>query len=186
MKALLLLASLSWAIGESLPIESFDKPGSVQAVQQAFDDKFSVRGGTISGQSSFISPTVMSSSLTVRSSGADIILSTSTLSDSFLIRGTDGGVVISSGVSIGGSASIGSGSLNLTGSLYGNGIKGMVLGGVYCVATGTTATGSNNPLTSAQSCPSGYSSYTLFNTGGIKNMSDEQQTITCTLCYRSP
>ena len=55
MRIMVLIASLCWAGGESLPIESFDKPGAVQAVQQALDDKFSIRGGTVSATAVFLS-----------------------------------------------------------------------------------------------------------------------------------
>ena len=60
MKLLLLIVLNCWAGGETVPIESLDKPGALQAMQQAFDDKFSIRGGTITGTSLF------SSSVTVK------------------------------------------------------------------------------------------------------------------------
>lgn len=180
MRLILFLALRCWGAGESLPIEDFTKPGAVQAVQQAFDDRFSVRGGTVTGP--FI----------VRSDGASVILSTDPVINSVELDGTTGRLTISSSVMVLEGMSVGSifngteGSINLSGALYGNGIKGMILGGMYCVATGTTASGSNNPLTGAQTCPSGYSSVTIFATGGLKNMSDSQQTIDCVLCYRAP
>ena len=46
---LIMFVSSCFGAGETVPVENFDKPGSLQAYQQALDDKFSVRGGTITG-----------------------------------------------------------------------------------------------------------------------------------------
>lgn len=113
MKFILLFASLAWSSGETVPVEDITKPGALQAIQQSFDDKFSVRGGTITGHTNLSSTTVndslsvdgavdlnstvnvdgaatFSSSFTVQSDGRNIVLSTETATDTMRIVGTTG------------------------------------------------------------------------------------------------
>lgn len=75
------------------------------------------------------------------------------------------------------------GVINLAGGLRLNGEPAMMFGGWYCAATGGSPSGSNNPLTGAQSCPPGFSSAQMFATGGLGNCSSGCVTFTCTMCY---
>ena len=53
---LLLLTTPTYAqVKTTLPVEDMDKPGSLQALQQSLDDKFSVGGGTVANSSYFAS-----------------------------------------------------------------------------------------------------------------------------------
>jgi len=50
---------------DTLPVEKVDKEKAPQAIQQALDDKFSMRGGTVTGRVSFIQDVDMQEDLTV-------------------------------------------------------------------------------------------------------------------------
>lgn len=116
---------------------------------------------TISGAKTF------TSSSTFRSVGGEIVLSTSSTAGTYSVKvSTDGAV-------------------DTPGRVTANGVKYALFGGWYCAASGSS-TGSNNPLTGGQSCPSGFTGTTMFSTGGIGNCSGQCISWSCTMCYRSP
>ena len=74
---LLLLASVASAEPQVLPVEDMDKPGAMQGLQQNLDSKFSVVGGTVTGESNFTSTVTIKSPL--RADGLVFISTTMTL-----------------------------------------------------------------------------------------------------------
>lgn len=85
-------------------------------------------------------------------------------------------------------------SLNIVaaGGLLGNGVKSMIFGGMFCTDNGATP-GTNpggemtvhvNPLTSALSCPTGFTAYPLFETGDVSTCSSTCGGFKCYYCGR--
>ena len=85
-------------------------------------------------------------------------------------------------------------SLNViaAGGLLGNGVKGMIFGGMFCTEN-STPPGTNpsgemtvhvNPLTNALSCPTGFTAYALFETGDVATCSSTCGGFKCYYCGR--
>jgi hypothetical protein len=85
-------------------------------------------------------------------------------------------------------------SLNVVaaGGLLGNGVPGMIFGGMFCTdnaATPGTSPGGHmtvhvNPLTNAISCPAGFIAYPLFETGDVATCSSSCGGFKCYYCGR--
>jgi hypothetical protein len=85
-------------------------------------------------------------------------------------------------------------SLNIVaaGGLLGNGVPGMIFGGMFCTdnagTPGTSPGGEMtvhvNPLTNALSCPAGFTAYHLFETGDVATCSSTCGGFKCYYCGR--
>lgn len=105
---LLLAAVTSLYAQDMLPVEDLEKDGAVNAIHQGLDDKFSVRGGTVTGDSFFTEPVsnsgtlsqtgaaTFTSSVTIQTDGREVLIGTSTTSGVYSIKvETDGDVLFS-------------------------------------------------------------------------------------------
>jgi hypothetical protein len=78
-------------------------------------------------------------------------------------------------------------SLNITsaGGLAGNGVVGMIFGGMYCNGNVHNGTGYGNPLvTNTQACPTGFTAYPLIDTGDVASCSSTCGGFKCFYCGR--
>lgn len=91
-----------------------------------------------------------------------------------------------------GSTTVASVNVVAAGGLLGNGVPGMIFGGMYCTdnagTPGTSPGGEMtvhvNPLTGALSCPAGFTAYKLFETGDVATCSSTCGGFKCYYCGR--
>jgi hypothetical protein len=74
--------------------------------------------------------------------------------------------------------------LNITSHIQGNGVQGMVFGGMYCANTLHGQSNTNNPLTGGQSCPAGFTANSLFYTADVASCSSTCGGLQCWYCSR--
>ncbi|HEX4446507.1 MAG TPA: hypothetical protein VH044_07225, partial [Polyangiaceae bacterium] len=74
--------------------------------------------------------------------------------------------------------------LNVTSHIQGNGVQGMVFGGMYCTNTLHGQSNTNNPLTGGQSCPAGFTTNPLFYTADVASCSSTCGGLQCWYCSR--